>query len=1192
MKITHKKITASAAVVNIPSPLDKYYRLGDDAEVEKITGYDGSDYPAESVEGYDVSHIGWAIAKPEFEDALADVGNLDIVEILNEGGRIFLGYAAGDRIYSVTEDDIRMAGIEASTDIKASDDDWSDEDEDDWDSISAFNDKDKVIRGIEDALDVSEDIASIIYMWYDAEDAFGDFDSIEDFADFLRSDIYDMADACDDEGDREKVLTAIEGTIVDAHEDIPLDGPKKPVQAKTWMGKYKALDGSIRKVYFDFDSSDFDETEEYFIDIIPEPFTQANLLGSAPAKGLLEKDGFVPLTGTTNVEAAIDTGLHYWYYGRHGIGPGTIPRGVTVLDTVEEGWKTWMLLDKLLTTSELNEYDLKEEWPPEGSVTHNGDVIACDVMGAEDIKAFDDIDTYHQATERGAYPGSTIGTAFYRGYKIIFDTIEKLWNIWKGSRIVEGGFTNKNEAIEYIDAGLVTTSTDVDVDLDDVEGGTLEDNQKAIEEYLAKQEQLGKQLDDLQEDVKKRSGLFKRKKACASTVEQVGETNDAIEYDVVSSEKVNIFDDDVEDQSEERPVYCDEDVEAMSLSRYGTYKIMPNMAAGCWDILDSDNELVETGFKSESDAKYFIDEELANDIYGSEEVEEEDFMTEAPEQEFSSAETAINGKQGKLPSALKAASIPSGALVLDYGGGTVESEAVAQDYLDQFNATEMLYDPFNQTPEHNREVIKTLRSNGGADVAICSNVLNVIKEENVRLDVLVKIKKLLKNGATCFITVYEGGGSGEGRITQKGKSYQNHRKTADYLEEVQKVFPEAVRKGSVIIAPNSGQGEIAASSDAERYISSIDLDYLEQEITDGCIEYLTGPLGGFLAPGAPRENRWDMYADDVFRVEVENLRDKIRIEVRADLDYDGMDYLSEELNPIVEKYDKDAYFDMVTSGIMEAYIDGDSVYGSTDIKGELDITKVENARDKALDPPELEQEDDVEDVVIDFDFDTIVTVKPDTDWSITDESFFDGIEDYSDVGVDLEKIQENFEDLLEWNIPSRAGNYSIKGSAHLVYTRDYEGVFGLVTNFDFANSMITDFEIKNAGKLDEVESTTKIQAAMTEEELDDAILEGRPFDINDFKKYKLQTAEGSITGEEVEVGDTIIVDEDASEVDLGTVVKVLAINDPGEDWIDYTFKCEVVSNPERNDSNQSLKPGDIINLHFDADEPIGTLVTE
>lgn len=169
-------------------------------------------------------------------------------------------------------------------------------------------------------------------------------------------------------------------------------------------------------------------------------------------------------------------------------------------------------------------------------------------------------------------------------------------------------------------------------------------------------------------------------------------------------------------------------------------------------------------------------------------------------QEYTSAKTAINGKQGKLPLVFRKASIPTGAIVLDYGGGDKEAWKIAQKYLDQFDALELIYDPYNQTDRHNANVIGSCKFQGGADVAICSNVLNVIKELDVRIDVLKHIKELTKPNSTVYISVYEGNRDGIGRATQNNESYQNNKKTSDYLSEVESVFGNATIHGKIISA--------------------------------------------------------------------------------------------------------------------------------------------------------------------------------------------------------------------------------------------------------------------------------------------------------------------------------------------------------------------------------------------------------
>lgn len=59
---------------------------------------------------------------------------------------------------------------------------------------------------------------------------------------------------------------------------------------------------------------------------------------------------------------------------------------------------------------------------------------------------------------------------------------------------------------------------------------------------------------------------------------------------------------------------------------------------------------------------------------------------------------------------------------------------------------------------------------------------------------------------------------------------------------------------------------------------------------------------------------------DYLFVEVKQSDDHIRVEVRAELTYRGLTKLTNELDPIIQSFDKDAYFEPVQPGIAEAYI--------------------------------------------------------------------------------------------------------------------------------------------------------------------------------------------------------------------------------------------------------------------------------
>lgn len=225
------------------------------------------------------------------------------------------------------------------------------------------------------------------------------------------------------------------------------------------------------------------------------------------------------------------------------------------------------------------------------------------------------------------------------------------------------------------------------------------------------------------------------------------------------------------------------------------------------DLYEPDEAYADYETENEQDAwdwfnSYtgFADEEDEYDIYGSEDLESdfneyEDDIQEIS-QEFTSENTSINST--KLPAIFKMVSFEPGTINIDYGGGRFDNVA---EYLTQYDVINLVYDPYNRTPEHNKEVLKTLRRAGGADTATCSNVLNVIKEPEVRKNVLENISKIVKPGGKIYITVYEGSGKGDEGPTKAG--YQLNRRTADYLDEIREVFPDATRKGKLIVATNS-----------------------------------------------------------------------------------------------------------------------------------------------------------------------------------------------------------------------------------------------------------------------------------------------------------------------------------------------------------------------------------------------------
>ena len=190
-------------------------------------------------------------------------------------------------------------------------------------------------------------------------------------------------------------------------------------------------------------------------------------------------------------------------------------------------------------------------------------------------------------------------------------------------------------------------------------------------------------------------------------------------------------------------------------------------------------------------------EDWYNDYNGLEDDLDESFKLSINEveQKYNSAVTSINSS--KLPAVFSKVRFEPDTINLDYGGGKFDN--VAEYLKDKYNATNLVYDKYNRSSGHNADVLKQVKDNGGADTVTCSNVLNVIAEPEVRQEVIQDLKKYLKDDGTCYITVYEGNGSGEGKADDKRQSYQTNMKLTDYVDEVSKVFPSVTKSRGMLI---------------------------------------------------------------------------------------------------------------------------------------------------------------------------------------------------------------------------------------------------------------------------------------------------------------------------------------------------------------------------------------------------------
>lgn len=221
-------------------------------------------------------------------------------------------------------------------------------------------------------------------------------------------------------------------------------------------------------------------------------------------------------------------------------------------------------------------------------------------------------------------------------------------------------------------------------------------------------------------------------------------------------------------------------------------------------------------------------------------------------------------------------------------------------------------------------------------------------------------------------------------------------------------------------------------------------------------------------------------------------------EVGVELDYDGMSKISEVGDKVLYKYDKDAYFDFDSPGILVAYVTLDQlapVQSSKSIKAGRDyipdITDIypEGFRTIGPDPDEYEYEAEIE-----VDIDAVILLEKDGSWEYEDTTYpwaksdrdskgnWYAETDYGDVYIgDPTTIVENIDDLLEVFLPMKEGRYHIQGYADLFY--DISNILGNSTflgmdednsplleneyflddadvSFNFSKSSINDFNIE------------------------------------------------------------------------------------------------------------------------------------
>ncbi len=112
-----------------------------------------------------------------------------------------------------------------------------------------------------------------------------------------------------------------------------------------------------------------------------------------------------------------------------------------------------------------------------------------------------------------------------------------------------------------------------------------------------------------------------------------------------------------------------------------------------------------------------------------------------------------------------------------------------------------VYNPFNRDIAHNQEAIGLIQD-GQCQTVTVANVLNIVRESHLRARVIQQAVDALTPDGTAYFGIYEGDGSGIGKVTQYVKGvptvWQENRRTEDYLSEIAPFFQQVTRRRNVI----------------------------------------------------------------------------------------------------------------------------------------------------------------------------------------------------------------------------------------------------------------------------------------------------------------------------------------------------------------------------------------------------------
>lgn len=513
--------------------------------------------------------------------------------------------------------------------------------------------------------------------------------------------------------------------------------------------------------------------------------------------------------------------------------------------------------------------------------------------------------------------------------------------------------------------------------------------------------------------------------------------------------------------------------------RYKGYLIVLDRGGDGYNVYDKHRELEDAGYPSREAAKKFIDELVAadNDIHASSEA------VDNSEREFQRIDRSGTDEEYKL------------AAVMYNLGATLEeareilptlSEDKIQEYVDYYNLRHL---PRSKRVEiwNNRKNVLSASYGGAFDIeddqyftkdeivefgnTVCDHLNETFYDTYDVSDVYMETPKKL------VLTVVQKSDESEFTATID-IDMRKIKKPADlmnrYLGDVVYALQQDIK---------AYNDEINASSDITS-AQKTGVDEIKTKIWNAASAKMEDM--GFPVDEIP----------DYLFVEVKQADDHIRVEVRAELTYNGLTKLTNELDPIVQSFDKDSYFEPVEPGIAEAYIwNLSKINASTDedtsewyvgdsesghmVKGKKNAeialrglkklgvsdaimvpaedesiqseqvveAGIYDVPDRPLDPPEDNswEELDSDDEVIELTLDAIVHIDENGSWEYDDTNYPWAASpdnkrgdwytnEYSVYIGDKTSIVEYVDELLEPMMPAKEGEYHIKGDVTLVFS--------------------------------------------------------------------------------------------------------------------------------------------------------------